>query len=102
MGKARAARGARRPSGWSAQAPVSPQWQGWPVPQPQPQPQPDGLADAAWQPQVQVAPAQSEQRQAKVSVVFMVVFSSGLERIRMRAPWRHCRQRPYRALEPKG
>ena len=38
---------------------------------PQPQPQPVWLAEAAWQPQVQVAPAQLAQRQAKVSVVFM-------------------------------
>jgi len=38
---------------------------------PQPQPQPGWLADAAWQPQVQVAPAQLAQRQAKVSMVFM-------------------------------
>jgi hypothetical protein len=60
------------------------------------------LADAAWQPQVQVVPAQSGQQQAKVSVVFMVMFSLGLERVRRPAPWRHCRQRPYRALEPKG
>jgi hypothetical protein len=44
------------------------------------------LADAAWQPQAQVAPAQSGQRQAKVSVVFMVVFSLGLEKIRRPAP----------------
>jgi hypothetical protein len=84
MGKTRATRDARRPSDGSAQAPVSPQRHGWPVPQPQPQP--DGLAGAAWQPQVQVAPAQSEQRQAKVSVVFMVVFSLGLEKIRRPAP----------------
>jgi hypothetical protein len=53
----------------------SPQRQGWPMPQPQPQP--GWLAGAAWQPQVQVAPAQLAQRQAKVSVLFMVVSSSG-------------------------
>ena len=64
--------------GQGAQAPVSPQWHAWPVPQPQPQP--DWLAGAARQPQVQAAPAQSEQRQAKVSMVFMVVFSSSWER----------------------
>lgn len=68
----------RAARGWSAQAPVSPQRHGWPVPQPQPQP--DWLAGAAWQPQVQVAPAQLGQWQAKVSVVFMVVSSSGSER----------------------
>lgn len=38
---------------------------------PQPQPQPVWLAEAAWQPQVQLAPAQWVQWQAKVSVVFM-------------------------------
>jgi hypothetical protein len=101
MGKARAARAMRATlHGGVLRHPSRRNGRGWPVPQPQPQP--DGLADAAWQPQVQVQVAQSEQRQAKVSVVFMVVFSSGLERVRRRAPWRHCRQRPYRALEPKG
>jgi hypothetical protein len=33
--------------------------------------------EAAWQPQVQLAPAQFAQRQAKVSVVFIVLSSLG-------------------------
>jgi hypothetical protein len=69
MGKVPAARVRRAALGQGAQVPVSPQWHAWPVPQPQPQP--DWLAGAAWQPQVQAAPTQSEQRQAKVSMVFM-------------------------------
>jgi len=65
--------GARRQ--WEGHAFGAPQRQGWPMPQPQPQP--GWLAGAAWQPQVQVAPAQWAQRQSKVSVVFMVVSSFG-------------------------
>lgn len=38
---------------------------------PQPQPQPVELAGAAWQPQLQLAPAQLAQWQAKVSLVFI-------------------------------
>lgn len=60
-----------------AQAPVLPQRHVWPLPQPQPQP--DWLVEAAWQPQVQLAPAQFAQRQAKVSVVFIVLSSLGWE-----------------------
>ena len=66
----------------------------------QPQPQAAWLAGAAWQPQVQVAPAQLAQRQAKVSVVFMSC--PRWVGVRMIDPWRHCPAPPYRSLESKG